>query len=183
MSQQILCPNGHYYESNLSNCPFCGGKSNTVLMDIGKDKSKELDTPAPRESSKTQYMGHTQPQIDRQTKKEEVILAGWLVVTSDNAKGKSFEITFGFNSIGREARNSIVLSMDDSISRQKHASVIYDYSNNLYFVKHEDGKYLTYLNSAVLLETKELKAFDKIKVGKTELLFVPLCGENFKWDV
>jgi hypothetical protein len=73
--------------------------------------------------------------------------------------------------------------MDDSISRQKHASVIYDYSNNLYFVKHEDGKYLTYLNSAVLLETKELKAFDKIKVGKTELLFVPLCGENFKWDV
>ena len=112
-----------------------------------------------------------------------VNLAGWLVVISDNNKGRSYNITFGFNTLGRAESNHIVLGFDNSISREKHASIIYDYTNNRFFIKHEDGKYLTYLNDDVILETKELKPYDIITIGNTKLLFVPLCGENFKWDL
>ena len=112
-----------------------------------------------------------------------VNLAGWLVVISNTHKGRSYNITFGFNTLGRAEGNHIVLEFDNSISREKHASIIYDYTNNRFFIKHEDGKYLTYLNGEVILETKELKSFDTITIGSTKLLFVPLCGENFKWDV
>ena len=29
---------------------------------------------------------------------------------------------------------------------------------------------------------RPLKAYDVIEVGKSQLLFLPLCGDKFKWD-
>lgn len=29
---------------------------------------------------------------------------------------------------------------------------------------------------------RPLKAYDVIEVGKSRLLFLPLCGDRFKWD-
>jgi len=200
-SKQIMCEKGHFYNSSYGSCPVCagatGGGKSTVLLDIGSGGSNP-----PKDTSKekgTVYLGnlgqHNEPAINSvkedNTPKEvqppqakEVVLAGWLIIISESGKGESFEVTFGFNSIGRSDSNHITITnQDNSISRERHASVIYDYSNNIYFLKHEDGKYLTYLNGAVVLETKELKGFDKLKIGNTELLFVPLCGEQFKWEV
>jgi len=202
MRKQISCKNGHYYDDSYSSCPICSGSSSTVLEDIGNsgDKSHQIkknnqtevfnvngnEKATKPKPTQTIYMGNGKTQTDtevKENKPKEVILAGWVVITSDVCKGDSFPITFGFNSIGRSDSNHIVLSEDNSISREKHTSIIYDYSNNIYFIKHEDGKFLTYLNGAVVLDTKEIKAFDKIKVGNTELLFMPLCGEQFKWDI
>jgi hypothetical protein len=33
----------------------------------------------------------------------------------------------------------------------------------------------------VILESKELQAYDEILVGNVKLLFVPLCSESFNW--
>jgi len=208
--KQKKCPKGHYYNANLyKQCPICQeSQPNTVLMGIGGDLGS---APTPKnsnpkdnkkETKKTVYMGsdnmkdknsnENNQEIKRDNSNNNVVkeekiakpvtLAGWIVIVSDNDKGNYYPITFGFNSIGRGSNNHIVIDSDNSISREKHASIIYDYSNNVYYIKHEDGKYLTYLNGEVVLETKKLKEFDKIKIGNTELLFVPLCGENFKWD-
>jgi hypothetical protein len=193
MSRQISCQNGHYYSSDLGSCPFCSEQSNTVLIDIGDSKKDKVIHPSKiKDTVKTTYLGHKDIVVakeiieekveEEESSSEDVILAGWLVIISDIGKGSSFNVTFGFNTIGREKSNHIAIVGDKSISRSKHASIIYDYSNNIYFIKHEDGKFLTYLNAEVVFETKELKAFDKIKIGGTELLFVPLCGDNFKWD-
>lgn len=179
------------------------GKSkdnNQNIIDKQEPVISSSNTPDVRESPKTVYLGSSNndaPKVDITNTKEEpelidrkeqasngaVTLAGWLVVISNDYKGQSYKITFGFNTIGRAETNHIPLNFDNSISRVKHASIVYDYSNNLFFIKHEDGKYLTYLNGNVILDIKELKAFDKIKIGNTELLFVPLCGEQFKWDI
>jgi len=202
MGTQISCDKGHYYDSSYGKCPTCSGSGSTVLEDIGNsgDKSHQIkknnqtevfnlkgnEKPVKKQTSQTVYMRPDKTQIDEeviQHRAKEVILAGWVVITSDIGKGDSFPVTFGFNSIGRGDSNHISLREDSSISREKHTSIIYDYSNNIYFIKHEDGKFLTYLNGELALDTKELKAFDTIKVGNTELLFVPLCGEQFKWDI
>ena len=29
---------------------------------------------------------------------------------------------------------------------------------------------------------QEIKKYDKIEVGSTVLLFIPLCGEEFSWE-
>ena len=31
--------------------------------------------------------------------------------------------------------------------------------------------------------TAELKPFDEIKMGASKFIFVPLCGDNFKWEL
>jgi len=183
--KQVSCSKGHYYLENLGECPICkyDGSNSTVLLDIGGAKEvKKMGTI----SSTTQYISskHKKPEAKIATTEiEEVVLAGWLVILSSLGKGKNYPITFGFNTIGREDTNHVSIENDDkSISREKHASIIYDYTNNIYFLKHENGKFLTYLNDEVVLETKKLVSFDKIKVGNTELLFVALCGDNFQWD-
>lgn len=188
-NRQISCKNGHYYDKSLGECPSC--KSSTVLLNIGTSDKKNKSYKSKDINSKTVYMpNYQESQISTMDKnpineieeRKEVVLAGWLVIISKQGKGMSFDITFGFNNIGKDSNNHIsIQNKDNLISKEKHASIIYDYSNNIYFLKHEDGKYLTYLNGSLVLEVKELKGFDKIKVGNTQLLFVPLCGKKFKW--
>ena len=44
------------------------------------------------------------------------------------------------------------------------------------------GEAIVYLNdNAVTAAAQDVKSGDKIEVGKTTLLFVPLCGEDFEW--
>ena len=33
-----------------------------------------------------------------------------------------------------------------------------------------------------VIQAADLKAYDRIELGETQLLFIPLCGENFAWD-
>ena len=92
-------------------------------------------------------------------------------------------LTFGMNTIGRSEENHVsIQNGDSSISREKHALIIYDYTNNIFFIKHGDGQFLSYVNGEVLLDTRQLKANDRIKVGSTELIFIPLCSDNFNWE-
>ncbi len=202
--EQVVCDRGHYYSKSLGECPICKNNSTgTVLLDIGNSQEpKKREVPKRREdpeaikkikeskeisTSKTQYISTSEEDKkddDNDIVDEAVVLAGWLVITSSKGKGRSYPITFGFNSIGRGDSNHInITNQDNSISRDKHAIIIYDYSNNLYFLKHEDGKFLTYLNNNVVMETKKLESFDMIKIGNTEFLFVALCNDKFKWDV
>jgi len=209
---QISCEYGHYYMKSLGQCPICKSEGGgTVLIGIGNSSGapqkrnirtvEETNTSQPLvpkkrtvptsdniekiDTAKTKYIQNTQEsETDTTENQEEVILAGWLVIISKEGKGKSYDVTFGFNSIGRDKSNHIVLDIEDkSISREKHSSLIYDYNNNVYFLKHEDGKFLTYLNDEIVLETKKVSSYDKIKIGNTELLFIALCNDKFKWEV
>ena len=39
-----------------------------------------------------------------------------------------------------------------------------------------------YVNGQVVLMNVVLQHKDVISVGKTQLMFVPLCGSDFSWD-
>ena len=190
-NMQIRCENGHYYNSSMDKCPYC---IDTILVDIPKDldsmssKGNESDIELSCASSssqddKTTLLAKNVDKSKVNSNSSHVAeLAGWVVILTDKSKAKSYNVTFGFNTIGRGSSNHIVLDFDSSISREKHASIIYDYNNNLFFIKHEDGKYLTYLNDKVIIDTQELKSHDVITIGETKLLFIPLCSDKFQWD-
>ena len=109
-------------------------------------------------------------------------VVGWLVCVKGNHFGESFQIYAGRNSIGRAEDNRIVMAKDNSVSRSKHAFVIYEPKKHHFFVQPGDSSGLTYLNDDYISEMKELKAFDSIELGESVLKFVPLCGDNFNWD-
>jgi len=206
--RMTICRNGHHYDTKIHNkCPYCSGStglsdvSDIILENNGvsldENKKTKIWNSKPikadivsidenygekEDNGRTVFIGHTRKTESKEEK--QILLAGWLVIVSEQQKGKHYPLTFGINNIGRDTQNHISIDNgDSSISRKKHSIVIYDYANNLFFFKHSEGQFLSYLNGSVVLDTKELKAYDKIKVGNTELIFVPLCNEKFKWNM
>lgn len=107
---------------------------------------------------------------------------GWVIVIDGPGKGKDLKLLNGHNSIGRGPGQRIRIDFGDAtISRDKHASIIYDYEDNNFFIAHNEGKSLTKLNGKLVTGATELNAYDKIKIGKTTLLFIPLCNDQFNW--
>lgn len=109
-------------------------------------------------------------------------VVGWLVAVSGPHKGQSYPIVSGKNSIGRRADNRIVLSRDNEVSRENHAWIIYEPKKRDFYIKSGDERGLVYVNDEVIMDTLKLSAKDKIEVGSSLLMLIPLCGEEFSWD-
>ncbi|MBQ9199549.1 MAG: FHA domain-containing protein [Lachnospiraceae bacterium] len=114
------------------------------------------------------------------TKIEPVV--GWLVAVSGEMAGESYLLKAGRNFIGRGANMDVVLSGDKSVSRDKHAIILYEPRKREFLVQPGESRELFYLNDEVVLNTIMLNAYDKLLIGATELIFVPFCGEKFGWD-
>ncbi len=109
-------------------------------------------------------------------------VVGWLVCIGGKHFGESFQIGAGKNSIGRNNENRIVLDLDQSISREKHALITYEPKKRNFYLQPGDSSGLTYLNEEYITESKLLKEKDIIELGDTKLMLVPLCGEQFTWE-
>lgn len=107
---------------------------------------------------------------------------GWLVAIGGSHIGQDFHLKVGKNFIGRDEKMDIALTGDRSVSRDKQAIVIYEPKQHLYLVQPGESSSLVYCNNEVVLNPLQLKAYDIITVGEVNLLFVPLCGEQFNWD-
>lgn len=109
-------------------------------------------------------------------------VVGWLVAMNGEHRGEDYQIR-GYNTmIGRDRGNKIVLTGDDCISRT-HCSIRYYADNRSYYIYNaNEASNPVYVNREPLHEHAQLHAYDVIKIGRTELLFVPLCGREFSWN-
>lgn len=107
---------------------------------------------------------------------------GWLVALGGAHVGTDFRLKVGRNFIGRSAQMDVALTEDKSVSRERHAIVVYDPKSNTYLVQPGESSSLAYHNNTLLLTPQQLKAYDTITVGDVNLLFMPLCGEQFNWN-
>jgi hypothetical protein len=110
-------------------------------------------------------------------------VAGWLVVVKGPGRGGFRPIFVGMNSIGRDADQRISLSFgDDMISREEHAFIAYDEEARQFYLQHGGKANLVRLAGRPVLSPTELQAYDLIRIGKTTLRFIPLCGPEFAWS-
>lgn len=107
---------------------------------------------------------------------------GWLICIRGTYVGHAFACKTGRNRIGRNLDMDICLSEDGSISRDTHAVMIYEPKNRVFYLQAGTGSGLTYHNGSLVFDHSEIHSHDKIELGKTEFIFLPLCGENFTWD-
>ena len=108
---------------------------------------------------------------------------GWLVVIKGPGQGNVAAIGNGSNSVGRDANDRIRIDFgDETISRRSHSTITYDPRGKKFYLQHGAGKNLTYLEGDPVLAPTELPGFSHITIGNTELLFVPLCCEQFDWE-
>lgn len=112
--------------------------------------------------------------------KEPVV--GWLVAVEGKHKGEDFRLKAGNNFIGRDRTMDVVLSNDNSVSRNKHAIITYDPMGNVFIVRGGESHELSYLNGQILLEPKVINNYDKLLIGNTTLMFISLVGDKFTWE-
>lgn len=106
---------------------------------------------------------------------------GWVIALDGNHLGEDFRLKVGKNFVGRDASMDIALVGDKSVSRNKHAILVYEPKQHLYLVQPGESSELVYLNDEVVLSPMKLQAYDVITVGEVKLLFMPLCGAKFNW--
>ena len=109
---------------------------------------------------------------------------GWLVVLEGPGRGGHRPIYGGSNTIGRSSNQRIPLDFgDQAISAEQQAFLVYDARKRVFQLVPNLGRpNLVHLNDQALLMASELKARDRIQMGETTLLFVPLCGPDFDWS-
>lgn len=110
-------------------------------------------------------------------------VVGWLVVLSGPGKGMHRPIFNGANTIGRNANQRIPLDFgDESIHGDQQAFLVYDARKRQFQLVPNLGRAnLVHLNDQALLTNAELKPRDRITMGHTTVLFVPLCSAEFDW--
>ncbi|MEM6609799.1 MAG: FHA domain-containing protein [Pseudomonadota bacterium] len=109
--------------------------------------------------------------------------AGWIVIVDGPGRGASFTVGPGVSTIGRAEDQAISLDFGDmSVSRTAHASVAYDEEQNKFFIGHGGKSNVVRRNGSPVLATEELEAGDLVRIGKTTLRFVALCGPDFSWE-
>jgi hypothetical protein len=97
-------------------------------------------------------------------------------------RGAYFAVTNSVSSIGRGLDQSICLNFGDAtISRNNHAAIAYDAEQNRFFLGHGNKSNIVRRNGMPVLSTEELMDGDSIRIGKTTLRFVALCGPGFTW--
>lgn len=109
-------------------------------------------------------------------------VVGWLVCIEGSNFGRSFILHAGKNFIGRNQNFDIYLPDDIYISRDIHASIIFEPKQRVFFAQPGDSHALFYLNDNVVLSNVEIHDRDIIEIGHTKLMFVPFCDERFSWD-
>lgn len=108
---------------------------------------------------------------------------GFLVIVDGPGYGTAFSLSSGLSTLGRGEDQTIVLDFGDvSISRDNHASIAYDDEDNRVLIGHGGKSNLVRLNGSPLVSAAALSDGDTIRIGKTTLRFVALCGPDFSWS-
>lgn len=111
-------------------------------------------------------------------------VAGWLVVISGPGRGRSMEVGYGYNSIGRNACNTVALDFGDTtISDSEHAYIIYDNLGHKSYVTHGRSRNVIYLDNAPVLGSLEIKEGNLLRIGNTMLMFIPFCSAERNWSL
>lgn len=159
----------------------------TEKLSIPHDKS-EYDEPRYPEH-KAHSMAHEIPDDEGRTvrfssRKEDAKepLVGWLVGLNGEVYGEGFPLVTGRNYIGRGADMDVVLRGDPSISRNKHAIIIYEPKSRQFLLQPGESKELFYMDNKVVLDTQVMSNGCELCIGETKLKFIAFCGEDFSWE-
>lgn len=188
----VKCPNGHFFDNKkYAECPYC----RTVQEERNRyeEQIRESVTIAmpKREQEESQTIGMYEPQPVPEDDQKTVsifshgsgrsFVTGWLVCTEGEEKGRDYRLYHGYNRIGRNYQMDVCIVDDPAISRENHASIIYDYKSNRFYLSPGKGT-ITTLNGETVLKAVELKRRDVICMGRSRFVFIPFCEEDQSWE-
>lgn len=208
MADKIICDQGHWYDQTLyMRCPHCenglvqDGNISSYKTEVSRYAMEYLNVclygeKCAEKDNLEECGGQVMRPKNEIVLKEEVgvktvslesnrqknyFVTGWLVCTKGPDIGHSFNLYYGYNTIGCNRKNQVCLMGDVNIAMEVHCSVIYEDRKNRFFLASENG-YSTSLNGMQINEGIELQSGDLIEIGESELEFIAFCRGEKKWD-
>ena len=205
----IKCKNGHSYDPSITpECPECAkgatlpldreGQIFAGVEDYGKTEPIHRATEpvnfdgAAHWADAKDYMGanfaseNYSPTMPVNYQKEgsdkaKLPVTGWLVCIDGASKGQDYRIHEEYNYIGRSSKMDICIQGDPTVSRENHAIIAYDTQEKLFYFAPAGGGSIVRVNKKAVLASTELKAYDRLTIGQSTFIFIPLCGADFEW--
>ena len=170
----IRCENGHLFSEKRYGtiCPYC-----STAVNIARKKGEDVDGIL-KDTTYLEELEVMHPVV------------GWLVCIEGPSKGKDYRMIAEKNFIGRAGDMEVRIIGDQTVSQRNHAIIVYDPEKNRTMLLPGDSQGLVYIldeedNWDAVYEPRMLEAGDRIKIGQSIFIFVPLCGENdgfvFHW--
>lgn len=191
------CERGHYYDASIhAECPYCSNDNEvgrTMAFDAAPESGKTMPLGQAAASSNVtrplfaavqdagEDEGRTVALIQKDLGVDPVV--GWLACVKGREKGRDYRIHSDNNYIGRSEKMDICIRGDETISRENQAVITYDRADRNFYLSQGDGRSIVRVNEKAIFQTIVLKAYDRITIGATELLFIPMCGEKFQWEL
>lgn len=163
--RNLRCENGHVFDRTRygNTCPYCHMVVHDGREAFGIPKAlSELE--------------------DMLLIEEISPVCGWLVCIDGSRRGLSYSLYYGKNFIGRADDMTVQLLGDSGVARRNHAIIAYDPKNRQFMLVPGESEGLVYLNGKSIFHATLLTDMSIIQLGSTQLLFRPLCGNNFEWS-
>jgi hypothetical protein len=109
-------------------------------------------------------------------------VVGWLVCLAGPDRGRDFRLHAEKNFIGRSPLMDVCVAGDESVSRDRHATVIFDPKKQTFWTLPGDASGLVYLNGDIVHSPAQMRRDDVLEVGQTKLVLIPFCGEKYSWS-
>lgn len=191
------CERGHYYDASIHMmCPYCNVATPTemtVAMGVASPmqmspmmSNGEIDRTVPMGGAintavvQDDSEGKTVALFETVEGIEPVV--GWLICIEGDEKGKEYRLHSENNYVGRSVKMDVALTFDETISRENQAVITYDSEDRTFYISPGSGRSVIKVNGKPVFQASILNKFDQISLGKTKLLFMPLCGDQFSWD-
>ena len=107
---------------------------------------------------------------------------GWLVCTQEPWQGRDFRLHNGYNLLGSGPQADVCIGWDAQLSPEGDAIVCYDEELKLFSFGPRGRGLPVRVNGKMVMDAVVLNPGDRLTVGSTALLFVPLCGKDFRWE-
>lgn len=164
---------------------LAGGVQQTVPMTPPSQPAAPANPPKPAPpSDDAKTVGFFGNIVSSTGKAEQVQpVVGWMVCTKGKHIGKDFRLKAGRNFIGRNPNMDIALDGENTVSREGHAVIAYEPHQSIFIAQPGSASELFYLNGNVVLSATQIRRNDRLQLGEVELMLIPCCDENFKWEL
>ena len=158
------------------------GEPSTQSLRAGASAAARAATPTTGVPVKTQAV-RGRPKVVRTAFHQDPVV-GFLIVVGGPGLGAFRPIYEGNNGIGRSKHQRIPLDFgDDTISSEEQAYIRYDSMDRSFlFVPNLAKTNIVAVNDKKPTGALKLELMDVITMGRTQLAFVPFCGEEFDWS-
>ncbi len=198
------CQEGHFYDpTKHHSCPWCalpqddGGETTRPVqavppplppplppgMAAGPPPPPPLPQPPPPLPGKPldKVVATRRAGVEAIGSKNDPVV-GWLVCLAGPDRGRDFRLRAEKNFIGRSPSMDVCVAGDETVSRERHALVIFDPKKQVFWAVPGDAAGLVYLNGDIVHSPTQMKHDDVLEVGQTKLVLIPFCGEKYSWS-